>query len=59
MNENDDEEFDWGEQERRARMFEHIAEVMERMRSKQYVPILLNKLTAGLSLRCADFQRRA
>jgi hypothetical protein len=47
VDENDEDEVDWGEPERRARMFDHIAEVMRRVQSKQYVPMRLDKLTAG------------
>jgi hypothetical protein len=48
VNENDDEDVDWAEPERQASMFDHIAEVMERMRSKKYVPVRLDKLAAGM-----------
>src|SRR5947209_19153514 len=43
----DSEEFDWSEAERRARMFDHIAEVMKRISERKYVPVQLAKLTKG------------
>jgi hypothetical protein len=44
----DDDDVDWGEAERRARMWDHIGEVMERMRNRKYVPVRLDKLAPGL-----------
>jgi hypothetical protein len=41
VDENDEDDVDWGEPERRAKVFDHIAEVMERMRHRQYVPVCL------------------
>jgi hypothetical protein len=48
MHKIDDEDVDWGEPERRARMFDYLAEVIARMRSKQYVPVRLDMLVVGL-----------
>jgi hypothetical protein len=49
MNDNHEEEdYDWGEAERRARMFDHIGEVMEQIRNRKYVAVRLNKLATGL-----------
>jgi hypothetical protein len=44
VNENDDEDVDWGEPERRARMLDPIAEVCEMIRTKKYVLAPLRKL---------------
>jgi len=50
MSDDEDErdEFDWSEAERRARMFDHISEIMKRMRERKYVPVRLDKLTKGV-----------
>jgi hypothetical protein len=49
MNDNHEEEdHDWGEAERRARMFDHIGEVMEQIRNRKYVAVRLNKLATRL-----------
>ena len=47
MNENDDDDVDWGEPERRAKTFDHIAGVMERVRNIQFTPVFLNRRAAG------------
>jgi hypothetical protein len=48
VDEYDDDDLDWSEAERRARVFDQIAEAWEQMRDKQYVPVNLDKLPAGL-----------
>lgn len=48
MDENDEDDVDWGEPERRAKMFDPIAEAMERMRHRQDDPVNLNRQPAGL-----------
>jgi hypothetical protein len=48
LDENHEDDVDWGEPERRARMFDHISELLARMWDRQYVTVNLDKLAAGL-----------
>jgi hypothetical protein len=48
VNENDDEKIDWGEAERKARMWDHIGEVLERMRNRNYTPVQFGRLRTGV-----------
>ena len=48
MTDEEDDAFDWGEAERRARMFDHLAEVMKRVQERKYIPIRIDKITRGI-----------
>ncbi len=39
----EEEEFDWGEAERRARFFEEVGEAMKRIRNRKFGPVSLAK----------------